>query len=101
VIAGHGRARATPTGGIEHCWDDHGISSKSHSERSPLSYQQSRISRTASPLQMALSLPDGDAALGALGNDTPVPRPEGAFAARLLGAERLCADPVAEDTSRT
>jgi hypothetical protein len=75
VVAGHGRERATPTGGIEHCWDDHGISSQSHSVRSPLPYQQSRISRTPSPLQIALSLPDGDAELGALGNDTPVARP--------------------------
>ncbi len=33
-----------------------GISSQSHSGRSPLPYQQSRISRTASPLQIALSL---------------------------------------------
>jgi hypothetical protein len=44
VIAGHGRGRATPTGGIEHWRDGHGISSQSHSgTQSPPPYRRSRI----------------------------------------------------------
>jgi hypothetical protein len=44
VVAGHGRGRATPTGGIEHWQDGQGISFQSHSgTRNPLAYQRSRI----------------------------------------------------------
>ena len=44
VVAGHGRGRATPTGGIEHWRDGHGISSQSHSgTQSPPPYRRSRI----------------------------------------------------------
>lgn len=42
VIAGHGRGRAPPTGGIENSRDGHGISSQSHSGQSPPLYQRSR-----------------------------------------------------------
>jgi hypothetical protein len=42
VIVGHGRRRATPTGGIEHCLIM-GSSSQSHSGQMPLTYQRSHI----------------------------------------------------------
>jgi hypothetical protein len=35
VVAGHGRGRAPPTGGIEQCWDGHGISSQSQNKTEP------------------------------------------------------------------
>ena len=47
VTTGHRRRRATPTGGIEDCWDGHRISSQSHNGQSPPPYQCSRTPRTA------------------------------------------------------
>src|SRR3954447_2971110 len=44
VVAGQGRRRTPPTGGIEHCGDGHGISSQSHNGRS-----RSLTSAPASP----------------------------------------------------
>jgi hypothetical protein len=62
VVTGHRRGRATPTGGIEHGWDGHGISSRSHSgTRSPLPYRRSRI---PSGIAIALSLRLDDASAG-------------------------------------
>jgi hypothetical protein len=58
VVAGHGRGRATPTSGIAHCWDGHGISSQSHSGRSPLLYQRGCV-------EMPQALRPGDAEAGA------------------------------------
>ena len=65
VVAGHGRGRATPTGGIEHCgrrsWDLLPIAQRT---QSPLPYQRSRILASGITSEIALSLRHGDAEAG-------------------------------------
>jgi lactoylglutathione lyase len=56
--------RTTPTGGIEDTTDDHGISSQSHSGRSPLPYQRSRRIPRAVTFGDRLLLSDGHAEAG-------------------------------------
>src|SRR4051794_37626009 len=56
VIAGHGRGRSPPTGGIERGRDSLGISSKLHSGQGPLLYRGSRlVARVRLPLRLRLA----------------------------------------------